>query len=67
MKKLIARLKEFFQTAGDFIKTYSRDVHNWFVEHISTIKTFFAGMGIGLLIVTLRSYFIRVDVNKFER
>lgn len=57
MKKLVERLKEFFGKAriffkgfGDCLRTWGRDFHNWFLDHVSTMKTLCVGICIGLLI-----------------
>lgn len=59
MKKLVEKLKEFFGKAKvrcvvtkieDGVRTKSRDLHNWFIEHLPTMKTLCIGVAIGLLI-----------------
>ncbi len=59
MKKLVEKLKEFFGKAKvryvvtkieDGVRTKSRDLHNWLVEHLPTMKTLCIGVAIGLLI-----------------
>lgn len=57
MKKLVEKLKEFFRKArsffegfGDCLRTWGRDFHNWFLDHVSTMKTLCVGICIGLLI-----------------
>ena len=59
MKKMVEKLKEFFGKAKvryvvtkieDGVRTKSRDLHNWFVEHLPTMKPLCIGVAIGLLI-----------------
>ena len=57
MKKLVEKLKVFFgkvrfsfEGFGDCLRTWRRDFHNWFLDHVSTMKTLCVGICIGLLI-----------------
>lgn len=76
MKKLVEKLKEFFRKArnffegfGDCLRTWGRDFHNWFLDHVSTMKTLCVGICIGLLISlkTLIKYLVCTQYVAFEK
>lgn len=76
MKKLVEKLKEFFGKAriffegfGDRLRTWRRDFHNWFLDHVSTMKTLCVGICIGLLISlkTLVKYLVCTQYVAFEK
>lgn len=76
MKKLVEKLKVFFWKAriffegfGDCLRTWRRDFHNWFLDHVSTMKTLCAGICIGLLISlkTLIKYLVCTQYVVFEK
>lgn len=78
MKKLVEKLKEFFGKAKvkyvvtkieDGVRTKSRDLHNWLVEHLPTMKTLCIGVAIGLLISlkTLVKFLLRMHCAYLRR
>lgn len=76
MKKLVEKLKGFFGKAriffegfGDCLRTWGRDFHNWFLDHVSTMKTLCVGICIGLLISlkTLVKYLVCTQYVAFEK
>lgn len=76
MKKLVEKLKEFFRKVkfffgclGDYMRTWRRDFHNWFLDHVSTMKTLCVGICIGLLISlkTLVKYLVCTQYVAFEK
>ena len=76
MKKLVEKLKEFFEKAriffegfGDCLRTWRRDFHNWFLDHVSTMKTLCVGICIALLISlkTLVKYLVCMQSVAFEK
>ena len=76
MKKLVEKLKGFFGKAriffegfGDYLRTWGRDFHNWFLNHVPTMKTLCVGICIGLLISlkTLVKYLVCMQYVAFEK
>ena len=76
MKKLVEKLKGFFGKAriffegfGDCLRTWRHDFHNWFLDHVSTMKTLCVGICIGLLISlkTLVKYLVCTQYVAFEK
>lgn len=76
MKKLVEKLKVFFWKArnffegfGDCLRTWGRDFHNWFLNHVPTMKTLCVGICIGLLISlkTLVKYLVCAQYVAFEK
>ena len=69
MKKLVEKLKEFFEGFGDCLRTWRRDFHNWFLDTVSTTHTVCVGICIGLLISlkTLVKYLVCTQYVAFEK